>query len=59
MSYIDELLDSVDAAVFSGDSLHNREALDQFKMYLGRWNREVENIEDIVAYKEEEEAKAR
>lgn len=48
----DDLLDSVDAMVFSGDSLHNREALEEFKYYLRRWTKEADSIEDCVKQQE-------
>lgn len=45
---VEEMCDSIDAAVFSGDSLHNREALERFRWYLGRWQRESVVIQESL-----------
>jgi hypothetical protein len=43
-------LDEVDAAVFGGDDLHgDRESLELFKEYLGRWTRALPNMEAELA----------
>lgn len=40
----EEACESVDAAVFSGDIVVS--SLEEFKVYLGRWNRAVEAEEE-------------
>lgn len=44
----EELLERVDAIVFSGDSLYNNESLSVFKKYLNRWFTESKEIEKIL-----------
>lgn len=39
-----DALETIDAMVFTGDSLHNAESLATFKEYVDRWNREMESI---------------
>lgn len=39
---VEDLLDSVDAAVFSGDSFHPKEGRERFEWYLARWQREMD-----------------
>lgn len=46
--YLDDLCDSLDASVFSGDKLHDIKSLGEFKFYLDRWNKEVKNIEKLI-----------
>ena len=41
----EEACESVDAAIFIGDLLYT--GLNEFKEYLGRWNRAVANYEKI------------
>lgn len=38
---VEELLDSVDAAVFSGDAFCPQAGRERFEWYLGRWQREM------------------
>jgi hypothetical protein len=47
-------LDKIDAMVFSGDSLHNRKSLNNFRRLLTRWEKEVNNIEEIIEENEKE-----
>lgn len=44
---IDEL-DTVDAMVFSGDKLHDRETLDLFKDTLLRWLKAASSIDTML-----------
>jgi len=44
----DDLLDEVDATVFSGDYLFVKHNLDNFKEYLERWKKECHNIEECI-----------
>lgn len=48
----EELLDQLDACVFTGDSLYSRKMLVTFETYLERWQREVKVIREHI---EEEE----
>ena len=52
--YVDDLCDSVDAAVFTGDSLYNQKAINDFKAYLSRWTREVARLETSLASNSDE-----
>jgi hypothetical protein len=40
--------EEIDAAIFSGDRLYDKCTLDEFKEYLGRWNRKCENFSDLA-----------
>jgi len=54
-SYVDDLLDEVDAALFSGDSFHNKPALKNFCEHLDRWKRRVGDIMDDVLDQEKDQ----
>lgn len=41
MITFDELIDRLDAAVFSGDSLHDSENIDLLLEHCSRWEREA------------------
>jgi len=43
-----DALDTIDAMVFNGDSLHNQKSLDAFKYYINRWTAELNNITSII-----------
>ena len=43
-----EALETIDAMVFSGDTLHFCDARKEFKEYLDRWLTAVEEIEGIA-----------
>lgn len=45
----EQMLDSIDAEVFSGDTFHSREGIEILEMYVGRWQRALVNIKEIVA----------
>jgi hypothetical protein len=51
---VEEALEMIDAAFFSGDCFHDRQNLDHAKEYLDRWNREVEVIEKQLALDDQE-----
>lgn len=53
----DSMCDTLDAAVFSGDSLQDREILNGFKEYLESWVAEVAAVEKHLDEIDEEEAK--
>lgn len=41
--------DSIDAGFFSGDTFHSEEALARIEWYMGRWQREIVNIREMLA----------
>jgi len=45
----EEALDSIDAAVFSGDSFHDQEGLDRLEYYTARWQKEAIAIKALIA----------
>jgi len=45
----EEALDSIDAAVFSGDSFHDQEGLDRLEYYMDRWQKEAVAIKAMIA----------
>lgn len=47
-AYAEEYFDSIDASFFSGDTFHNRDALNRYRWYVARWNREAESIEQLL-----------
>ena len=44
--FIDEICDAVDAGVFTGDHLADKETREEFKRLLERWAREVKVWEE-------------
>lgn len=44
-----ELLDELDASVFSGDVFHSKEGIEVLEWYVYRWQRALVNIKEIVA----------
>ncbi len=50
MHHLDaEALETIDAALFSGDAFHNADALATLETYLARWNREAASIKQMLA----------
>ena len=47
---IEEMLDELDAAIFTGDSFYSFRALNILEDYLERWMREVKNIKEAIFY---------
>lgn len=45
--YLEELCENVDSMVFSGDTLCVEENLEKFREYLKRWERGVNEWEEI------------
>lgn len=43
-----ELMDSIDASVFSGDIFHSKAGVELLELYVGRWSRALEDIKDVV-----------
>lgn len=54
-NYLYELCDSIDAAVFSGDSLYNRESISEFRQLLERWERGLKDIESVIEEMEKDD----
>lgn len=50
-----ELLDDLDASVFSGDVFHSKEGIELLELYAGRWTRALVDIKAIVAECEDSE----
>lgn len=44
-----ELLDDIDASVFSGDVFHSRDGIELLELYVKRWTNALESIREIVA----------
>lgn len=44
-----ELLDDLDASVFSGDVFHSKEGIEILELYVGRWSRALVDIKEVVA----------
>lgn len=55
MSRLSELLDEIDAFVYTGDGLFNDETRMEFKNYLQRWERGVAEVEEIIEITKKEE----
>ncbi len=43
--YLDDALDTVDAAIFTGDDFQDRENIAAFREMMARWTREINGIE--------------
>lgn len=43
-----ELCEELDAMLFTGDSLHSKEAIEEFESYLERWKNRVVEIRELV-----------
>ena len=46
--YLDDLCDSIDAAMFSGDVFFEKDAHDEMTKYLERWTKQMADIKDIA-----------
>jgi hypothetical protein len=44
----DGAMDEIDAAIWSGDTFHNRENIKQFREMMARWERGLQSCEDIL-----------
>ena len=51
---LDEHLDNVDAAMFSGDAFMDRENIAELEVYIGRWQREIARNKLLLLELEEE-----
>lgn len=47
--HVEDALDTIDAAVFTGDSFTSPEALARLEHYIGRWQREMANRRKEIA----------
>lgn len=50
----DGAMDEIDAALFSGDLFHNREHIAAFREMMARWERGLQQAENIVTEMEDE-----
>lgn len=41
-------IDEIDAAIFSGDTMYNRERITQFRSQMARWERGLAEIESVL-----------
>jgi hypothetical protein len=41
-------MDEIDAAVWDGDTFHNRENIKAFREMMARWERGLQSCEDIL-----------
>jgi len=54
--FIDDAIEEIDAAMFSGDSFEDsREAIEKFNYYLQRWQRGLLEKARLVGFRELEE----
>lgn len=54
-AHIDDACDTIDAAIFTGDIFYaDATALDQFEVYLARWQRGIRSIKEFWAEQQEE-----
>jgi len=44
----DGAIDDIDAAIWSGDTFHNRENIKAFRDMMARWERGMQSCEDIL-----------
>lgn len=53
---VEHALEQIDAAVFSSDEFHSKEALSKINGYIASWTRELDRIEeDLDKYGEMED----
>jgi len=45
----EEALDHIDAAVFTGDSLFDKDNMARFEYFIARWQKEITSIKKVVA----------
>ena len=44
----EDAMDEIDAAIWSGDTFHNRENIKAFRDMMARWERGLQSCEDIL-----------
>lgn len=49
-------IDEIDAAIWSGDMFHHRENIAAFRDIIARWERGLQQAEDIIGHMEKEQA---
>ena len=47
--YIDDAIDTLDAAIYTGDLLQNAENRETLRTFIDKWKREMDRIEAIDA----------
>ena len=45
---VDGAIDEIDAALFSGDTFHDEEAIEDFRHIMERWERRLVEIKSIL-----------
>ena len=45
---VDGAIDEIDAALFSGDTFHDEEAIEDFRRMMERWERRLVEIKSIL-----------
>lgn len=46
--WVEDACDSIDAGFFSGDTFHSAEAVARIEYYMGRWQRRIEFIRELL-----------
>ena len=46
-AHIEDALDEVDAALFSGDKFHNKESVERLEYFINRWQRGLDEIKTV------------
>ncbi len=44
----EEALDTIDAMIFNGDSLHNAKNLERMQYFIDRWQTQLDVIQEII-----------
>jgi hypothetical protein len=50
---IEEVIDTIDAALYSGDTFHDRTLLQEFRKTLKRWLNKTDEIENFLDEEED------
>jgi hypothetical protein len=53
--HIQDFIDNLDSAVFSGDQFFEEDARETFRGYLKRWEKELDSFEEISQATDDEE----
>lgn len=48
LGQLEDPVDTIDAAVFSGASFHNWEAIAELEHYMARWQRELARAKEVM-----------
>jgi hypothetical protein len=57
MSRFDDMLDEIDAFVYTGDHIFDEKTRRKFRHFLNRWQRRALEVEEIVEDMKEEQEK--